>query len=146
MTAIAITADNGPSCIGSEADPTAIRLSPLESLGASSFFAGDIRTAVEEVEQLASLLATLRGSAARRDLISKHLATTHVQVAALSALLGKLVAKKDVDGSRAVSRLLNDAVRRLAALAQAHADLTARARPSVVVGHATHVSVREGTP
>jgi hypothetical protein len=121
-------------------------LSDLQRLSLEwPLFSGDVGVVFREVEQLATLLSSSsRGSSTARELVSQHVATAHVQVAALSALLGKVVAKKDVDGSRAVSRLLNDAARRLATLIQAYSDVIARARPSVILGQAARVNVGEG--
>lgn len=123
-------------------DGSSAVLSSVDILAAEALFSGDLVRAREEVELVARRLVEHDGAPARRHLLAVELALAHTQASALSALLGRLVKKKDEAGARLVSKLLLDATRRVATLAGAHAGT--RARPVLVVGHADRVTVGSG--
>lgn len=85
------------------------------------------------VAELAARLASDGAAEAGLDVVAASMAVAETQEAALAALLGDLVRRKDLESAAAVSRLLKSASDRLARLAEAHSGLAARrVRPVVV--------------
>lgn len=90
------------------------------------------------VAELAVRLASDGAAEAGLDVLAASMAVAETQEAALAALLGDLVRRKDLESATAVSRLLRTASDRLARLAEAHSGLVARrTRPAVVASVAS---------
>jgi hypothetical protein len=130
---------------GNTPGPLCPALAQIEAKATSSFFSGDAQAAVEAAQALVALLSASNGDSSRRELLGKHLAVAHVQMAALEALLGTVIAKKNAAGVELVTRALREVAGRFVRLSEAHAAESGRTRrPVVVVGHADNVTVTGG--
>lgn len=131
-------ADEG-STLSTDAYPV---LQALHHAGIGRLVGGpDASALTAELEHLSRRMAQpgSAGEAARLALLGSATVQAHASVAALSALLGQLVAKRDVANAHEASRLLTDATKRYARLHEALAKV--QHRPLLVVGHAERVTM-----
>lgn len=111
------------------------RLWEGDELAASTLFTNGSREAASSrAAELASRLVGDSAAEAGLEVLAAAIAVASVQQSALSALLGDLVRRKDLDAARGIAHLLKLAGDRLARLSDAHSAALARgARPLVAV-------------
>lgn len=122
----------GSDHLAAPLSPSEPALTPLERSAATAHLAGDVTAAVASLESLVTELSGPSGDMARRTLLSKGLVVAHAEATALQALLGRLLGKNP-SAAGDVSRILTASTRRMAMLARAHADTSARERRTVLM-------------